>query len=92
MKAKYYIVPVFGCVDPEALVGPFKTYHGMKRAARKIHAKQAEEDAIFWLRVPAKGRPEMGSFTDAELSTEDVCGSCGSGLTDTKGNCAKCGL
>jgi hypothetical protein len=91
-KPKFYIVPVFGCVEPETLRGPYKTYHGMRCVARKIHAKQYENDAIFWLRIPEKGCPEMGTFTTAELSTEDVCGSCGSGLTDTNGNCAKCGL
>ena len=63
---KYYIVPVFGCVDPEPLAGPFKTYKGMVRAARKLHAKQAEEDAIFWLRC-GKGRPTVGSFTNDEI-------------------------
>lgn len=67
---KYYIVPVFGCVDPEPLAGPFKTWNGTVRAARKIHAKQDEEDAIFWLRV-GKGRPTMGSFTGQDLNRED---------------------
>lgn len=91
MKRKYYIVPIFGCVDPESLVGPFYTYAGMLRRARKIHAKQDEDDAIFWLRVD-NGKPVFESFSGAELETEDVCGSCGSGLKDAKGNCAKCGL
>ena len=67
MKTKYYIVPVYGCTDPEPSRGPFKTYDGMLIAARKIHAKQREEDAIFWLVVYPKGRPQMGSFTNSEL-------------------------
>jgi len=63
---KYYIVPVGWCVEPESLKGPFKTYAGMVRAARKIHAKQREEDAIFYLKT-GKGRPQMGTFTCDEL-------------------------
>ena len=63
---KYYIVPVFGCVDPETLKGPFKTYKGLVRAARKVHAKQNDDDAIFWLRC-GKGRPIMGSFSGDEF-------------------------
>jgi len=66
---KYYIVPVFGCVEPEPLKGPFKTYDGMVRAARKIRANQKEEDAIFYLKINPKGRPQMGTFTDDELES-----------------------
>jgi len=90
-NVKYYIVPIFGCIDPEQLVGPFYTYAGMLRKARKVHARQDEDDAIFWLRV-GDGKPIFGDFSSDELETEDVCSYCGSGLKDGKGNCAECGL
>ena len=66
----YYIVPVFGCTDPEPLAGPFKLYRNMLRRARKIHANQKEEDAIFWL-VIRNGRPMIGSFTGEELESDE---------------------
>ncbi len=67
MKKKFYIIPVFGCTDPEPLIGPFKTYDGMVKRAKKVFAKQREEDAIFWMVTYPKGRPGIGSFTFADL-------------------------
>ena len=63
---KYYIVPIFKDYEPEDLIGPFKTYEGLLKRVRKIHATQDEDDSIFWLCV-GKGRPIMGSFTREEL-------------------------
>jgi hypothetical protein len=71
---KYYILKVFGCVEPEPLHGPYLTYGNMLKAARRAHKKQSEEDAIFWLRVDGKGRPQVGSFTNTELgNTTEGC-------------------
>lgn len=67
MKTKYYIVPVFGCVDPETLKGPFKTYDGMVNEARKIYANQDQDDAIFYLKVQPGRRPQLGTFSGSEL-------------------------
>jgi hypothetical protein len=67
---KYYIVLVFGGVELERLKGPFKTWNGMVRAARKVYANQAEEDAIFWLRT-GKRQPSMGSFSRQDLNRDE---------------------
>ena len=70
MNIKYYIVPIWSCIDPEPLKGPFNTYDGMLRAARKIRAKQNEEDGIFWLRI-GEGNPMIQAFTMQELESRD---------------------
>lgn len=66
MKIKYYIIPVWSGFDPEPLKGPYQTFTGMKRAARKIHANQREDDAIFWLRIDGE-YPIVGAFSSGEL-------------------------
>jgi hypothetical protein len=68
--SKYYVMPVWGCVEPQPLTGPFKTYDGMVKRAVKIHAEQGEEDAIFWMRTGGTSRPVVGTFTDDELDPD----------------------
>lgn len=67
---EYYIVRVFGCVDPEPLIGPFKTYDGMRKRAVKVRAGQDDEDAIFWLRTAPGEKPLIASFTNADLGVD----------------------
>lgn len=67
---KYYVMPVWGCVEPEPLAGPFKTYEGMVKRASKIHAKQGEEDAIFWMRTSGNRIPVVGTFIDDEIDPD----------------------
>lgn len=64
---KYYVIPVYGCTDPESLIGPFRTFANMLKRARKVHASQASEDAIFWLRVNEGEKPMVNSFSNQEL-------------------------
>ena len=67
MKKKFYIIPVYGCTDPEPMIGPFATYENMLKRARKVHDKQREEDALFWMVTYPKGKPGVGSFSGEEL-------------------------
>ena len=66
---KYYIIPVYGCVEPEHLIGPFKTYEKMFKRAVKVRANQNERDAIFWLRFQQGRMPQVSAFTNAELES-----------------------
>jgi hypothetical protein len=66
---KYYVLPVWGCVEPQPLIGPFKSYEAMTKRAVKVHAEQGEEDAIFWMRT-GKGAPAVSTFTDDELDPD----------------------
>ena len=75
MKLQYYVLPVYGCTDPEPLVGPFDAYDEMIVEAIAIHAEQKDEDAIFWLKINIKGEPSVASFTDEQLKT-DYCLEC----------------
>lgn len=48
---KYYILPVYGCLDPEPFIGPFDSYELMLQQAKLIRLEQDEEDALFWVRT-----------------------------------------
>lgn len=65
-KIQYWIVPVFGCIEPESLVGPFLTFGNMKKRAKKVHAEQSEDDAIFWLRTQDGKKPQINAFVGSE--------------------------
>ena len=67
---KYYIVPVWGCVDPEPLRGPYPTFGKLLKAARRVYKKQDDDDAIFWLRLEGKVKPQMGAFSGEELGAK----------------------
>ena len=70
MKKKYYVIPVFGCVEPETLIGPYKSYDSMVKKAQEVHAEQDEHDAIFWMVIDGRGRPAIGTFTEDELDPD----------------------
>jgi hypothetical protein len=67
MNTKYYIIPVFRCVEPEPLIGPFKTYEGMVKRAQKVYLNQHEGDAIFYLKLEDGKRPTVGTFSNDEI-------------------------
>ena len=67
---EFYILPVFGCVQPEPLIGPFKTYAEMQKRAQMVAARQGDMDAIFWLRTaPNPVGPMVGSFSGKDLTS-----------------------
>lgn len=65
-KSKFYVVPIFDCVEPESLIGPFKTFEGMRKRAVKVRQDQSDADAIFWLEVTG-GLIKMHPFTNDDL-------------------------
>ena len=68
MKEIFYVVTIAGGgTYPEPLVGPFKTYKGMLKRARKVYNKQKEEDSIFYLVLTEGSMPRMTYFTHLEL-------------------------
>lgn len=69
MNKKYYVVSVFGCVEPE-LSKPYKTPAARNAAARGFYKKRRMEDATFWLDVDEKGIPTIGAFISGELGDE----------------------
>jgi hypothetical protein len=72
MTKKYYVVPIFGSVEPQILQGPYARPEAMIEAARVVHAEQSQNDSIFWLEIDDKGTPTMGTFTTAELEPEEI--------------------
>lgn len=70
MATVYYVVPIFGCVDPQPLAGPYASWEEMLPHAQAIYREQDPgEDAIFYLAL-ADGRPELGAFSDTDLGAE----------------------
>ena len=70
MKAKrtrHYLIPVDGCVEPRA-VGPYASGARRDAAARRLRAKQDEDDALFWADVGADGRLTVGAYTAGYLA------------------------
>jgi hypothetical protein len=67
---KYFIIPVFGCVEPQKLIGPFKTFDAMRKRAVKVRKAQDDNDAIFYLCTHPKKRPCVDSFTDDQLEID----------------------
>ena len=70
MKPKYYLIDVFGCVEPTA-VGPFDTDEERDAQAKIIHAGQSEEDALFWANVDKEGNLVVGAFCNNDFREEE---------------------
>lgn len=64
----YWIIPVFACVEPQKAVGPFLTYDDMLKRAKKIKAKQSDDDALFYSRTQYGKHLEFSCFSSAALS------------------------
>lgn len=64
----YWIIPVFGCVEPQMAVGPFLTYEDMLKRAKKIKATQSDDDALFYSRTQYGKTPEFNCFSAAAIA------------------------
>jgi hypothetical protein len=67
---KYFVLPVFGSVEPQRPIGPFKTFEAMRKRAVKVRKEQDENDAIFYLVTHPTKRPVVDSFTDDQLELD----------------------
>lgn len=74
----YYLINVFGCVEPE-IVGPFATFEERDIAALNLRKDQDEADALFWLDVengvPTTGAYSGGFFEDGIAANDIGCAS-----------------
>ena len=73
MNKRFYLIDVEGCVEP-SLVGPFGDEETLAGEARKIRARQDEEDALFWLAIDEKGEPSVGPFAAGLFEGEEEAG------------------
>jgi hypothetical protein len=65
---QYYIAPVFGCVEPQSVEGPFDTFHAMLEQAKKVKAEQSETDALFYIVQQEDGRPCLECFANSHFN------------------------
>jgi hypothetical protein len=76
MKLKYYLLVIWLGVDPE-LFGPYNSYQGMVRKARKFVRNEDldRQHSIFWLVGDRYGEPEAHSFSGSQIDKwlESVC-------------------
>jgi len=64
---KYYILPMTGAVEPEPLIGPFRSYEGMLKRAVEVYARQKDEDTMFYVVMQGDRKPQVGAFEMFEL-------------------------
>lgn len=69
-----WIAPIYGCVQPQDLVGPYTDYDEMLLKAREIHSAQRLRDGIFYIVVTPNRTPTLEAFTSEELPLEDLKG------------------
>lgn len=70
-NVKYFVVNVFGSVDPSLSVA-FDDYNKRDEEAKIVHKDQSEEDGIFWLDVNFDTEEvTIGSFTGGDLEDGD---------------------
>ena len=61
MKKNYYLLEVEGGVEP-SVQGPYHTEDERDRAAKQIHRKQEEDDALFWADVDDAAVLTVGAY------------------------------
>ncbi len=65
----YYIIYVWGCVEPQPLDGPYESFELMRIEAEKFWQSEdarPERDCIFYLLIDGDG-PSVHSFTNDDL-------------------------
>lgn len=68
---KYFLLVIEGDVDPH-LVGHYQTSDDVLAAARAHREGDPEgEDGLFTLTIDQGGRPQVDTFSGAELAPED---------------------
>jgi len=61
METKHYLIEVEGGIEPFAQ-GPFESEDERDQIAKEIHAKQDEDDCLFWANVNERGVLTVGSY------------------------------
>ena len=61
MEKKFYLIEVEGGVEPFAQ-GPFETEDERDEIAKEIHARQEDNDGLFWANVDENGVLTVSSY------------------------------
>lgn len=72
---RFYLVHVFGAVEPAVLGKSHKTYDGVAKAARKFIASDDFEegrDNVFYIVTENRRSPRIGSFDSIDLEDDDI--------------------
>jgi len=75
MEETYYLVIMWGCVEPERR-GEYSSVEAQEEEARRIWKAECNPgfDNIFWLNVE-DGEPFIGSFTNQFFEDDDDAGN-----------------
>lgn len=69
MKYKYYVIIVYGDIEPD-LHGPFNTSEEQDIRAKELR-KDNPEDGIYWLSIGEDGEPEIGAYSGGFFEEEE---------------------
>ena len=72
---RFYLLHIYGSVDPSVIGKSHKTYDSLLKAARKFYVSsdfKEGEDGLFYLVSQDRRIPRVGSFDSAELEEEDT--------------------
>ena len=88
----YYLLRIWGDVEPEDLIGPFKTEEERdERAADLFREDSQEKHGLFRMDVKAYGPPDIypysGAFSE-EARSKVRCSECGT-LVEYDGDCVE---
>ena len=70
---RFFLVHVYGGVDPSIIGEPHKTHDSLLKAAKKFVASEdytEDADGLFYLVCQDNRRPEISNFTRAELEND----------------------
>ncbi len=74
-NTQYYLIHVFGCVEPEIVAGPFDNYDILTDEARKLFLSSddfsEEQDMLFSLMVDGKNMPSVSSFSSSDFENDE---------------------
>ncbi len=69
-NSQFYLIHVFGCVDPEVCDGPFSSFDDLnKKASEFYHSDEFNEgrDMLFYLVIKDGEMPSVCPFTNNDL-------------------------
>lgn len=69
-NSQFYLIHVFGCVDPKVCDGPFSSFDDLVKKAREFcHSDEFNEgtDMLFYLVIKDGENPSVYPFTNSDL-------------------------
>lgn len=69
-NSQFYLIYVFGCVDPEVCDGPFSSFDDLAKKAREFYHSDGfneSRDILFYLVIKDGEKPSVYPFTNSDF-------------------------